>query len=104
MPREREIPAPRACSPIRIVHVIDEPMSRNFELMQAEQLEREGLAHLPEPKTALFPGPEIARTPQQPTQEFDRTAQEECLKLVQRIFLSQPANVCRAIVFAGVDR
>jgi Mrp family chromosome partitioning ATPase len=52
----------------------------------------------------LFPGPEVVSSPQQRPQEFDRMAQEECLKLVQRIFLSQPANVGRAIVFAGVDR
>jgi Mrp family chromosome partitioning ATPase len=37
-------------------------------------------------------------------QEFDRVAQEECLKLVQRIFLGPTASVCRVVVFAGVDR
>ena len=80
-------------------------MSRNFELMQAEHREmRRSPVSSAEPTTILFPGPEVVSKPQRRSQEFDRTAQEECLKLVQRIFLSQPANVCRTIVFAGVDR
>jgi Mrp family chromosome partitioning ATPase len=36
-------------------------------------------------------------------QDFDRLAQEECMKLVQRVFLGQPTKDRRAIVFAGVD-
>lgn len=35
---------------------------------------------------------------------FDAAAQEECFKLVQRIFLGQPADVVNVVVFAGVDR
>jgi len=37
-------------------------------------------------------------------QDFDASSQEECLRLVQRIFLAQPPDAGRAIVFAGVDR
>lgn len=80
-------------------------MSKNFELMHEEQREmgREP-APISRPSTILFPSHEVVRTPHHGVQEFDRLAREECLKLVQRIFLGQPANVSRTIVFAGVDR
>jgi Mrp family chromosome partitioning ATPase len=80
-------------------------MSKNFELIQEEQQEmRECLASVSDRTTILLPRPEAVSTPQRRSQKLDEMAQEECLKLVQRIFLSQPANVGRAIVFAGVDR
>jgi hypothetical protein len=80
-------------------------MSKNFELMQEEQKEMGRVATpISAPATIFFPRPEIVRTSNAGLQEFDRVAQEECLKLVQRIFLGSPANVCRAVVFAGVDR
>jgi succinoglycan biosynthesis transport protein ExoP len=80
-------------------------MSKNFELMQEElrEMEREP-APVSQSSTILFPSPGVVRSPHGGPQEFDRLAQEECLKLVQRIFLGQPANVRRTIVFAGVDR
>jgi succinoglycan biosynthesis transport protein ExoP len=78
-------------------------MSRHFELMQAVQ-EETRRSSVSEPATVLLPGPEVVTGPQRDFQEFDRVAREECLRLVQRVFLSQPANVCRTIVFAGVDR
>lgn len=56
------------------------------------------------PAPILFPRPEEVRTPRHDSQKFDRVAQEECLKLVQRVFLGSPANVRRVVVFAGVDR
>jgi capsular exopolysaccharide synthesis family protein len=36
--------------------------------------------------------------------DLDPSAQEECLRLVQRIFLGQSPDTGRAIVFAGIDR
>lgn len=36
--------------------------------------------------------------------DFDVIAQQECFKLVQRIFLAQTDNALRAVVFAGIDR
>lgn len=36
--------------------------------------------------------------------DFDPASQEECLRLVQRIFLGQSPAAGRAIVFAGIDR
>lgn len=80
-------------------------MSKNFELIQAEQEEiRGGLASVADSTTILLPVPEAISSPQQRSQKIDQMAQEECLKLVRRIFLAQPANVGRTIVFAGVDR
>jgi Mrp family chromosome partitioning ATPase len=80
-------------------------MSKHFELMQEEQRElgRE-IAPIRESNTVLFPGSLVDRNTRPGSRDFDRVAQEECLKLVQRIFLGQPTNDCRTIVFAGVDR
>ncbi|MGB8064194.1 MAG: CpsD/CapB family tyrosine-protein kinase [Candidatus Sulfotelmatobacter sp.] len=80
-------------------------MSKNFELIQAQQPAlAEGVAAVSERTPLLFPSLEAVSTPQAASQKLDQMAQEECLKLVQRIFLAQPANGGRAIVFAGVDR
>jgi capsular exopolysaccharide synthesis family protein len=80
-------------------------MSKNFELLQEEQREiRREPAPISDSGTILFPHPKAVPHPPRGPQEFDRVAQEECLKLVQRIFLGQPSNVCRTVVFAGVDR
>jgi Mrp family chromosome partitioning ATPase len=80
-------------------------MSKNFELMQEEQRET-GRATAPDsgPPAVLFARPELVRTPNRGAHEFDRVAQEECLKLVQRIFLGAPADVRHSVVFAGIDR
>jgi|SRR5450432_3615983 Mrp family chromosome partitioning ATPase len=80
-------------------------MSKNFELMQEERQEvRRAAAPVSAPSTILFPGPDLVRNPHGGSQEFDRVAQEECLKLVQRIFLGPPASIRHAVVFAGIDR
>lgn len=80
-------------------------MSKYFDLIQAEQQEIEGVASVPDRTAVLFPPEaEAVSTPQRGPQKLDQMAQAECLKLVQRIFLSPPANVGRTIVFAGVDR
>ena len=79
-------------------------MSKNFELMQEEQREQGRVsAPIADSTTILFPRPGGA-PPRHGGQEFDRGAQEECLKLVQRVFLAGPAGTRHAIVFAGVDR
>ncbi len=79
-------------------------MSKNFELMQEalREAERE-TPSIPESTTLVFPGSGKDRKTHREAPGFDSMAQEECLKLVQRIFLGQPANIHRAIVFAGVD-
>jgi capsular exopolysaccharide synthesis family protein len=81
-------------------------MSKNFELMQEALEERETRREtppIPESATIAFPASHVGRRSPADSTDFDRAAREECLKLVQRIFLGQPANRCRAIVFAGVD-
>jgi capsular exopolysaccharide synthesis family protein len=82
-------------------------MSKNFELMQEALGERESEAAapapIPEATTIVFPGSRVESNGHADAPDFDRVAQEECLKLVQRIFLGQAANRSRVIVFAGVD-
>ena len=79
-------------------------MSKNLELMQEtlREMERD-----PSPaeksNDTLFPALQLESNSQADSPEFDPVAPEECLRLVQRIFLGQPANSGRAIVFAGID-
>jgi Mrp family chromosome partitioning ATPase len=80
-------------------------MSKNFELMQ-EAL-REALRETPaspESTKVVVLGSEADRNNHGSSSDFDAVAQQECFKLVHRIFLGQPPNVVRAVVFAGVDR
>jgi len=79
-------------------------MSKNFELMQ-EMLRDAGGAReaTPAPSPFLFPGIAIARAFRRGSRGFDHHAQEECLKLVQRVFLTQPAT-SKVIVFAAIDQ
>ncbi len=80
-------------------------MSKNFELMQ-EAL-RETLRETtspPQPATVVLIGAEADRNQRNVASEFDAVAQQECLKLVQRLFLGQTANPLRVVAFAGVDR
>ena len=80
-------------------------MSKNFELMQEalKETQQKALAG-PDPAIIVFPDSEAGAKTQTSTSDFDQLAQEECLKLVQRVFMGQPANTARAVVFAGVDR
>lgn len=80
-------------------------MSKNFELMQEALREtmRETPA-MPGSTTVAFPASQTERNKHRGSSDFDALAQQECLKLVQRIFLGRPPNVARRIVFAGVDR
>jgi Mrp family chromosome partitioning ATPase len=80
-------------------------MSKNFELMQEElrELDRQTAATA-DPAAIPFSRVDLDEKISDRSSEFDRAAQEECLKLVQRIFLAQPAGLHRMVVFSGVDR
>lgn len=79
-------------------------MSKNFELMQEEQarVERHTSSVAP-PAPILLPNPVVVAASQHVPGNFDRMGQEECLKLVQRLFLGQPATAPRVVIFAGID-
>jgi Mrp family chromosome partitioning ATPase len=80
-------------------------MSKNFELMQ-EALKEAPREAPPGRESAkvLFLGSDGDHDTHCGVSDFDAVAQQECFKLVQRIFLGQPENLFRAIVFAGIDR
>ena len=80
-------------------------MSKNFELMQ-ELLKKE-LRETPpgvEPAKVVFSGSETQHNTHRGLSDLDAVGQQECFRLVQRIFLDQPESLFRAIVFAGIDR
>lgn len=76
-------------------------MSRNFDLMQQAEIK---LDTAPRPVTQVsFPiangnGHSVAVT-----KDPSRLSQEECLRLVQRVFLVQGAPSNHVVVFAGID-
>lgn len=76
-------------------------MSKNFELMQEalREAQRESPSNS-RSESVVFVEPEADRRDQPAPSDFDSVAQQECFKLVQRVFLGKPS---RAIVFAGVD-
>ncbi len=80
-------------------------MSKNFELMQQAEMERQ-------PQTVVIPvdPPRLLSTNGNGLGnghgnglDLDRFAREETLKLVQRVFLLQSAEAPRVVMFAGVD-
>ncbi len=76
-------------------------MSRNFELMQNIGLGLEESAGTEVPHAHPLPvkrHTRVARIPQQ----FDPVAQQECLQLVQRLFLLR-AEPPHCVVFAGIE-
>ena len=80
-------------------------MSKNFELMQeALRVPQRETLRSPESTKGVFVGPETGRNNHRGSSDFDAVAQQECFKLVQRVFLGQPENLFRIIVFAGIDR
>ncbi len=80
-------------------------MSKNFELMQeALRAAQRETPPSPESTTVVSVGSETDRNNRRGSSDFDAAAQQECFKLVQRIFLGQPENLYRAVVFAGIDR
>ena len=80
-------------------------MSKNFELMQ--EAVKEALRETssdPESSNVVVVGSDAEFRNVPTSSDFDAIAQQECLKLVQRLFLAQPANPVRVITFAGIDR
>ena len=65
-------------------------MSKNFELMQ-EALMQPGTSARESAKV-LFLESEGNRKPASEVSDFDAVAQQECFKLVQRIFLDSPIS------------
>src|SRR5215471_794956 len=82
---------------------VEKLMSKHFELMKEALGEVERQTPQRE-SPILLPRTDPAGELHLSSPGFDPMAQQECLKLVQRIFLTQPANVCRTVVFAGVDQ
>lgn len=78
-------------------------MSKNFELMQEVLREMERDASLEEKSDILVPALPVESPSQASSKELDSLGQEECLRLVQRLFLAQPVKPGRAIVLAGID-
>lgn len=76
-------------------------MSKNFELTQ-EMLAQPD-ASTRESAKVLFLESESNHKTARGSSDFDAIAQQECLKLVQRIFLGQP-DLFHIVVFAGIDR
>jgi len=80
-------------------------MSKNFELLQ--DVLREAQRETPSDRDSarvVFLEPEASRNNHRGLSDFDAFAQQECFKLVQRLFLVQPASPFHAVVFASVDR
>jgi len=84
----------------------EQNMSKNFELLQEERREEIEQQLSPSiPATASsFPSLERGDDVRRQTLSFDQAAREECLKLVQRVFLGNPAVLRQVIVFVGIDR
>lgn len=79
-------------------------MSKNLKLMQEAVREVELESSSPDHGSVAFPPTKWPSNGHSTPVDLDRVAQEECLKLVQRLFLGKSANVPRVVVFAGVDR
>jgi Mrp family chromosome partitioning ATPase len=79
-------------------------MSKNFELMQEALEALRETPPSPESAKVVFLGSEGARNTDRGLSELDAVGQQECFRLVQRVFLEQPESLFRAIVFAGIDR
>jgi Mrp family chromosome partitioning ATPase len=80
-------------------------MSNNFELTQ-EALRNAQRETSPKRESAkvVFLDSKADDNTRRGLSDFDAAAQEECFKLVQRIFLGQSADRVNVVVFAGVDR
>jgi capsular exopolysaccharide synthesis family protein len=77
-------------------------MSRNFELMQ--QIGQDFQAGAVPKTSAVFPKTQETRSKHGVRVDLGQMAREETLRLVQRVFLSQPDKGPRVVVFAGVDK
>jgi protein-tyrosine kinase len=80
-------------------------MSKDFKLMQEalKEAQRE-TPPSPEPAKVVFLRSGAERNAPPASSNFDAVAQQECFKVVQRLFLGQPQNPFRSVVFAGIDR
>ena len=79
-------------------------MSKNFELLQRASNERE-IVLVPERHASPISVKGNGKSDRNGTGlNLDRLGREECLRLVQRIFLQQTGECPRAVVFAGVDQ
>src|SRR5215470_12642986 len=89
-----------------LMRLREQNMSKNFELLQEERREEIEQQLSPSiPATASsFPSLERGDDVRRQTLSFDQAAREECLKLVQRVFLGNPAVLRQVIVFVGIDR
>jgi capsular exopolysaccharide synthesis family protein len=79
-------------------------MSRNFNMMQEAELELNGRTRVIADRPRVVPHTGTATHAQEQHIEIDDIAREECVKLVQRIFLAPTEKPRQVIVFAGVDR
>jgi Mrp family chromosome partitioning ATPase len=80
-------------------------MSKNFELMQESLRGAQRVTpSSQEPANVVFVEAEGGRKALSTSSDFDAVAQQECFKLVQRLFLAQSPNQSHAVVFAGIDR
>jgi Mrp family chromosome partitioning ATPase len=79
-------------------------MSRNFEMMQQAVTVRE-IPSVPRPET-IFPDIDLDKNSRNHADlNLDQLAQEEALKLIQRVFLApQTTEAPHVVVFAGIDR
>jgi capsular exopolysaccharide synthesis family protein len=79
-------------------------MSKNFELMQEalREVRRETPESQESAKVVVLGSEE--RVASRVSSNFDAVAQQECFKLVQRLFLTQSSNLVHMLVLAGIDR
>src|ERR1039457_915229 len=68
-------------------------MSRNFELLKQLEIEVDGTDHSPLPTVEHFVGSRLSLS----------DADEEMLRLVQSVFLTDAGQSLREVVFCGVD-
>jgi protein-tyrosine kinase len=80
-------------------------MSKNFELMQQVGLESPSqISSSAAPKTSFSPVPTNGHGDRDGTKlNLDKLAQEETLKLVQRVFFAQSGVTPHVVLFAGID-
>jgi succinoglycan biosynthesis transport protein ExoP len=77
-------------------------MSRNFELMRKRGRDFEETS-IPRPRPVI-PNEQQRLRPTGTRFDLSQMAREETLRLVQRLFLQQPQNGPRTILFAGIEQ
>jgi polysaccharide biosynthesis transport protein len=80
-------------------------MSKNYELMQGALRQARGDAPFgKDPSKVVFLEAEAEPQVSLPSSTFDAAAQQECFRLVQRLFLTQSSSPFHTVVLTGVDR